>query len=381
MKVEYLIVCDYDLERPMASATRAIVMAQGLSICSTVALFSFAMDGKMDFIKGDVPIRIYNYSDKYCSPKDFFESVIREVSPKYVIYRDRVHSSFKIIFNARIKYDFKVIMDLGENPWGVFLNKKWFSIKTVSNIFVILNELFMTTMIEFHYYKKTDAFFIINPAMLRLLPTQKTCAYVPLLIWANSPGQALPLNYEKYFVYIGSQDIKKDDLLTLLKAFRMLTKKYSDYHLVMTGNPSKQLRELIRKMGLENIVVSTGFLEEDEISLLVGNSTACILTKKDSLQNRYNFPTKLLQYIVYGSLLVCSDYGILKYYFRDNENALTYSPGNDLSLAEALEKSIILNPVQKQLLAKNLKSLSATKFNASHIMGETNEFVKKIMKE
>jgi len=81
----------------------------------------------------------------------------------------------------------------------------------------------------------------------------------------------LPTNQKK-ILYVGSEDPRKN-LHTLIKAFHKLKKKYENIKLIKAGNPQwkgarEKLIELIKSLNLENDVIFTGYVSDDDLPKL-----------------------------------------------------------------------------------------------------------------
>jgi len=69
-----------------------------------------------------------------------------------------------------------------------------------------------------------------------------------------------------YFIYIGNTRPRKN-IIGLLKAFKIFSEKYPVYKLVLAGRIDKRFLDIsdeIKKIGLYNKVIQTGFISEEE---------------------------------------------------------------------------------------------------------------------
>jgi len=79
-----------------------------------------------------------------------------------------------------------------------------------------------------------------------------------------------------YLIYIGNSRPRKN-LSRMIEAFSIFVKENLDYKFVIVGKKDKKyvdLDELIKIYGLENLVIQTGFVNEEEKNNLLSNSKA-----------------------------------------------------------------------------------------------------------
>lgn len=81
---------------------------------------------------------------------------------------------------------------------------------------------------------------------------------------------------QPFFMYVGRIELKKN-LINLVKAFDIFSKKFPDYKLLLCGKRgygAKKVFEEIRKLGLWNKIFAPGYVEDKEKFLLMKRSTA-----------------------------------------------------------------------------------------------------------
>lgn len=366
--MKYLIVCDYDIkDKPMASAFRAKNLAMGLSHFAEVSILTFARYQDIEYKLAENPqIVLYNYSKKNKSKEEALVYALNQSKPNFIIYRDRIISTYSVLFKYRKLYKYKIILDLGENHWGLLFNRKWFKVRRNIYKHSFLADLVDVIKIQYIYFNQADYFFVINPQLKNRIPHSKEVFFLPPIIHPAilKPIEKVCLNPEHYFAYVGSQDINKDDLNTLFKGFALFLKEFPRYFLLMTGRPSKAVKSLIKFYNIEENTKLIGYLDDNNLLEMLNKSTANILTKKFTYQNKYNFPTKIIQYIASGNLLMNAECGILGRYLKNNDNSITYTPEDSISLKEALIKSIQISDIERKRMIGKLRELFNQEFSA-----------------
>jgi glycosyltransferase involved in cell wall biosynthesis len=172
-----------------------------------------------------------------------------------------------------------------------------------------------------------DGFIFINKQLKNynenILKINKPSIIIPILVRdftiSNSKIQ------KKTIVYTGTYVERKDGIITMLKAFSKLLETDKDFKLVLTGSPENSpdymsFKQTIRNYKLENNIHITGYLNEIELQKLISTSEILLATKPDNRQNRYNFPTKLGDYLITSRPVLSTKVGTVGDLFKEQEN-------------------------------------------------------------
>lgn len=172
----------------------------------------------------------------------------------------------------------------------------------------------------------------------------------------------------RYIFHSGSLTEVKDGVCGMIEAFGMaLPHIGNDVKYILTGNldksPDKEnLKAIISKYSLENNIVFTGYLAEDELRHYQANCTMVIINKYDSLQNKYCFATKLSEYLVMKRPVVTTNIGEAMYFLKDEVNAYIVEPGNPRLIAEKIVE-IFNNPIDAKKIGECGYELTKKEFN------------------
>jgi len=143
----------------------------------------------------------------------------------------------------------------------------------------------------------------------------------------------------KVLVYTGHLDINSY-LEEMLHAFKIIVEKRSDVRMVIVGcGPMEnQIKKFAAKLGLEEKVIFTGFVQKnDQVARHIFDADVCLIYWKDSPANRCRCSMKLREYLAMGKIVVCNKVGELKDFGK-----YTYQSGN--SVEEFAEKILeVLN--------------------------------------
>jgi glycosyltransferase involved in cell wall biosynthesis len=151
----------------------------------------------------------------------------------------------------------------------------------------------------------------------------------------------LRLTNNPLLVFVGSF-YKWHDVVTLLKAFSVTLKKHANAHLILVGDGAK--RDLMMKLSvdlnLEHAVHFTGFVGHIEVSRYVNAADIAIVPVPNMKQELWLSPMKLFEYMASGKAIVASSMGQIKEVIQEGQNGLLVSAGDEMALANAINKLI-----------------------------------------
>lgn len=177
-----------------------------------------------------------------------------------------------------------------------------------------------------------------------------------------------------YFIHAGSLWEEKDGMLGILEALNIVKKQCNQaFRYVITGGVSAQIyayfQEKIKHWGLENEVVFTGYLSENDLYNYLKNSTLAIINKQNTTQNQYCFATKLGLYLANAVPVITTDIGEASYYLRHLENAYLLHRHDPETLAQTI-CHVLENPTQAKRIGEAGKALCINQFHY-HTQGKT----------
>jgi glycosyltransferase involved in cell wall biosynthesis len=177
-------------------------------------------------------------------------------------------------------------------------------------------------------------------------------------------------------MYLGSHwGIK--GVAVLIEAFSKLSKEENQVKLVITGDFERQgsdqnLRQLVKELRSENLIIITGYLPENELVPAMSAADILIEPKTDHVANMAAFPQKLAEYLSVGKPIVASAVGDIPLYLQSGENALLCQAGNPQSLTEALLE-MIGDAALRGRLAKNARATALKFFDCTKIAKRINK--------
>ncbi len=158
-----------------------------------------------------------------------------------------------------------------------------------------------------------------------------------------------------YFLYLGTLQPKKN-LVRLIEAFNIQNTKYriQNTYLVIAGKKGwmfEKIFELVRELGLEQKVIFTGFIEEEEKPYLIAGAKAFVLP---SLYEGFGIP--VLEAMSLGVPVVTSKEGSLPEV--GGEAVIYCDPYKIESIAEAAQEVLNLNTeARNEIIKKGLEQV------------------------
>jgi glycosyltransferase involved in cell wall biosynthesis len=136
----------------------------------------------------------------------------------------------------------------------------------------------------------------------------------------------------------------------LLDAFRLLARRFPDYHLLVVGDGP--LREWIagyaRGAGLDGAVTATGWLAHEELPGALRAMDVAV-APYPATEGFYFSPLKLYEYMAVGAPVVASRLGQITEVVEHGATGLLVEPGDSAALADGIER-LRLDPALRRAI-------------------------------
>lgn len=281
---------------------------------------------------------------------------------------------FKLWFVCRLLGK-QLVYDIVEDPLGKFLNrppKVYSPYYWYETILFIIDGL-LCYLIGWRFPSHLAVISHELEKMVKRLRISLHPSYLPILKKISNANHAANPVSGRDICYCGSLSFAKDGIKTMLEAVSILKKNGADVRLYLYGKGRKfdllRMKWLIKRLNIADNVVIAGFVTKEELVNRLESSFALVLPKPDNLQNRYNFATKLIDYLESRRPCILSDVGEVKYFFRDRENALLFQSQDSNQLASAL-KWLMKNPEKADLIGLNGYATFVAEFDAERRIAE-----------
>ena len=283
----------------------------------------------------------------------------------------------KIIIIGSLLYHSFLFKALAINLNSSFIREKsevpyyW---KEKLNLFHILKSKFI--------YSIYDGLIVISPEL---------SAFFKEILQFNSPLIVIPIINEYKSIriknektnnfnvlYTGSLLNSKDGITSILSAINIVKDINPDVTLTITGNAKTspdyaKVMNLLNELKLKPYIKFTGYLSEEELIEITSRSSVLISIKPNNRQNRYNFPTKLGEYLSTGIPVLSTMTPAIKEYLSDGENI--YICENDpASIADKLI-TIFKNYTSALLVGSKGKIVAEEKFDYLKQMSRLNKYL------
>lgn len=174
------------------------------------------------------------------------------------------------------------------------------------------------------------------------------------------------VSFEKYIAFTGSLSNQKDGVLYLIEAFERVVNNKVDINLVIAGFGSTQeinaVKELLRNKTIASKVIFLQNVPSCDIPSIINNAKLLVLSRPYSLQAKYGFPTKLVEYLATGNPVLTTAHGDMKMFLKDKENAFLLESAAPEHISEKIIE-ILSNYQQAMKVGIEGQRLVDTSFN------------------
>lgn len=183
-----------------------------------------------------------------------------------------------------------------------------------------------------------------------------------------------------YFLYCGALSYR-EVVDFILEAFDQLpSEPRMDLYLILGAGEEEDLVKLqssIQKLkGKERVKIFRNIPREDIPKHFKGAS-ALLIPLRDTLQDAARFPHKIGEYVATGNPMITTNFGEVKYYFKDGKNAFIAEKYDTTAFAEKM-KMVIDNPEFAKEVGKKGRALGLEKFTYEMYGEPILEFLKKL---
>ena len=191
----------------------------------------------------------------------------------------------------------------------------------------------------------------------------------------DKTGKFEPI-YQNYLLHVGTFDNRKN-IETLVKAFYLIRKKFSDLKLVLVGFEGssganilyKKIKILISDLNLEQCVFLPGYVTNEELSNLYYHASCYIFPSLDE-----GFGIPILEAQFSGIPVIVSNRGALKEI--GGEGVLTFEALDPIDLQTKVESILTDNELRLSLIDKGTENFN--RFNVENFTLSLIKALKKI---
>lgn len=298
-----------------------------------------------------------------------FWTVISKASPYTVVFIYGFGWIGKLLIVVAAKFKNKnVCIEVNEKPYSIHGSRRDLIIKYIEPF----HALCLTRIV----YPLIEGFIVISDGLIKDIQKYKKrkakILKVPILVDfdfyqkpVNKPNYISP-----YILHSATLNDHKDGIINVFKAYsKVVTERCFDLDFYLTssiGLPKvkKLINDIVHNNKLENRVHFLGDIDEEKLLSYQAYCTMVVINKLDCQQNRFNFATRLGEYLALGKPVITTPIGEVINYLQDNISCIYSDPSNPDDIAESMIR-ILDNPALGQEIGQKGKMIAKMEFNYS----------------
>lgn len=284
---------------------------------------------------------LFDFLLGYFIPIVAFIKVLKRIKNYSVVYIYGPGWIYKlgIIFAAKL-FSKPIATELNEKPYSIHGNgRSDFFLRR----FESLNEFCLKKIV----YPYIDGFIVISQPLVdyttRYGKHGVVICKVPILVdYHYYQKQSVMATYNcPYIINTATINDHKDGIINVFKAFSLVIKKGYKIHFYLTSTKapsalSEQINLIMSENNLEANITFLGELSEESLLTYQANCSLVVLNKINSDQNKYNFATKLGEYMALGKPIITTKVGEVKNYLKDNISCIYIDPSDPEEISKAI---------------------------------------------
>lgn len=181
---------------------------------------------------------------------------------------------------------------------------------------------------------------------------------------------------QKYFLFCGAANYK-EIIQFIIDSFGQLNNNTSIFlYLVINGDENNiiEIKKYISNHLQKEKIKLFSKLTEKQLFTYYKNAIALLIPLRPTFQDIARFPHKTGEYLASGNPVISTNYGEVKYYFKDMENMLL-ADSYDINLFAEKMQFIITNPIDAQKIGMKGKNIASHIFDYRTRAAVINDFL------
>lgn len=236
---------------------------------------------------------------------------------------------------------------------------------------------------DYWLVKKMDGAFPISEVLIdnfkKIAPT-KPQFKIPILCDFEEFNIPRVKREHPYFLYCGAL-VYREVVDFILEAYDQLpAEPRMDLYLILGGGEEEDLIKLksdIQQLKHKDRVKIFRNIPREDIPVHFKGATALLIPLRNTIQDAARFPHKIGEYVATGNPMIATNYGEVKHYFKDGENAFI-AEGYEVNAYAAKMKEVIENPNLAKEIGQKGQALGLQKFNYIHYGESIKTFLEKM---
>ena len=291
-------------------------------------------------------------------------------------------SKLFIILASKLMHKY-VTLEVNEKPYSIHGSRRDTILKYIEPI----HEFCQTRLV----YPLLDGFIVISEELHNYIDKYKSTnaviCKVPILVdyeyyqkRVNRPNCHVP-----FLIHSATINDHKDGIIDVFKAFvRINMEERVELFFYLTSklglsSVRNRINQILNNNNLWSRVHFLGDIDEDSLISYQAHCDFVIVNKVDSVQNRYNFSTRLGEYLALGRPIITSDVGEVKNYLQNNVSCLFVDPTNQDELVAAIIR-VLKDSDFARTIGNNGRSIAKTRFDYKANSRTINSFFLSVLK-
>lgn len=272
-----------------------------------------------------------------------------------------------IAFASKLKRK-PVCLEINEKPYSIHGSRRDLILKYIEPF----HEFCLTRFV----YPMVEGFIVISDGLFKDIEKYKKnkaiILKVPILVDFDYYQKAIqkPKFISPYILHSATLNDHKDGIINVFKAYsKIVTERQLDLDFYLTSNiglpkVKEQIDEIIRDYQLEKRVHFLGDLDEENLLSYQAYCTMVVINKVDCQQNRYNFATRLGEYLSLGKPVITTRIGEVANFLKNNISCIYSDPSNPDDIANSMLR-ILDTPAFGKKIGDYGKKIAEKEFNYS----------------
>lgn len=199
---------------------------------------------------------------------------------------------------------------------------------------------------------------------------------IPVIMDVENTGTSINTDEKIKLIYAGSP-AKKDYLKEIVLGVELLSEENQEkLELHILGATEDQIKGLTGLQVLPKCVKAYGRVPREKVEeVMLQMDFSVLLRPSEERYTKAGFPTKSVEAMSHGVAMICNLSSDLGMYLKDGENAVIVDGYDEKAFAQSLERVLLMNSAEIDVLKKNARQLAEDEFDYRNWVKKVYEFI------